>query len=104
MMLASCAGEHGVEPPLHPRNAVPRTSATLPPVAPIAICGATVKNGPGIEAPFAPLASSTRKYWPGASVASGSRVIPDDPNKPVPVALVYCSDSPLRETGAAPRL
>src|SRR6266496_3085906 len=51
-------------------------------------------------------ASSTSRYWPGASETSGSSVSCPElaPRFPVPVALVYCSDQPATEALVAPRL
>src|SRR4051812_40498287 len=103
MISASCAAEHGVEPPLHPRDVVEFTRATLPPVALMFV--GPVASAVGSGKPVAPPASCTRKYWPGLSITLGSTVMsPDAPRRPVPVALVYCTDFPPRETAAAPRL
>src|SRR5438876_2849998 len=99
-MLASAAGEHGVEPPLQPRGVELFTSATLPPVALMLIGVASVSKGPGSATPFAPPeASWTRTYWPGdrsRPERSGVITFVADPKFPVPVALVYWIDQPDR--------
>ena len=56
--------------------------------------------------PFTPLASRTRKYWPGARVTAGSSVNWPlfAPKLPVPVALAYWTELPASDAGAVPRL
>ena len=56
-MRARASAPHGAEPPLQPSVAVPRTSATLPAPAAIAIGVGSTRSAPGI----APAPSWTRK-------------------------------------------
>src|SRR6266480_2222201 len=88
---ASAAGEHGLEPPLHPSDVVPVTSTTLPPVALMLIGVESVTSAIGSGAPLAPPdASCTSKYCPGARLVLGSSVIRFValPKFPVPVVFV----------------
>src|SRR5882672_2602819 len=104
MIRARAAGEQGFEPPLHPSDAVELTRATLPAPAAMLIAGTETRSG-ARAIPFDPPASCTRKYWPGLRDTFGSSVIWFvTPKLPVPVALAYCSDLPLSDTGDAPRL
>src|SRR5262245_28826492 len=105
-MVASAAGEHGVEPPLQPSGVVVFTRATLPAPAAIAIGVASVTSGAGSGAPAPePAPSCTSRYWPGAIVPESSVSCPElAPRLPVPVALAYWIDQPASETGVAPRL
>ena len=105
-IVASAAGVQGVEPPLQPRGVAVFTSATLPPVALMFMGVASVRNGPGRGAPVAPpLASSTSRYWPGdRDPLSGVMRFVALPKFPVPVALAYWSDQPVRSTSALLRL
>ncbi len=92
---------------MQPSGVVVLTSATLPPVAAMAIGVASVTSGVGRGAPTAALVASwTSRYWPGASVVVGSGVmrLVASPKFPVPVALVYWSDQPSTDAGLVPRL
>lgn len=79
-------------------------TATLPPLADIAM--PPLASGVGKLAPSAPAAvpSCTRKYWPGATLQgpAGQAAVTD--HAPVPVAEAYCTDQPARLTDEAPRL
>src|SRR5437016_6408115 len=103
-MLASAAGEHGVEPPLQASGVELLTSATLPPVALMLIGVASVSDGPGSGTPVAPPeASCTSTYCPGESSSPERRGVirfVAEPKFPVPVALEYWIDQPDRSTSA----
>src|SRR5512146_3452013 len=104
MIRASWVEVQGVELPLQPRVEVVLTSTTLP-EEPLRLMAVELRSAATESGePFAPPASCTRKYCPGLRVMLGKGVIPELPKLPVPVALAYCSDFPLKEAGAEPRL
>jgi hypothetical protein len=78
---------------------VPATNATFPAAPAMAIVPVASGIGRGVVPP-APIASCTRKYWPGWTV-----MFPNDVTcHVVPVALAYCTLMPFRLTADPPRL
>lgn len=86
---------------MQPSGVALLTSATLPAEALIAIGVESVTSGVGKGAPTAAVvACCTSRYWPGCRLMLGSSVIcvAEAPKLPVPVALAYWIDQPLRLT------
>ena len=86
---------------------MPVTSATLPAPAAMAIGVASMRSGKGSGAPTAALLDSWMSmYWPGCSATGGNSVscVVVAPKLPVPVALAYWIDMPLRDSETVPRL